>query len=104
MGRLKAGNFLLQPRNHFFNYEMAKRVVASVVLLAGFHVEMIEKGERNGRQRITVEEVVENGKDLHFLQIQFAIEKKAEALGLTGRASHGWTRIKQRGVYANFAN
>ena len=30
---------------------------------------------------------MENGKDVHLLQIEFAIEKKAEALGLIGGAA-----------------
>jgi hypothetical protein len=81
---LKAGNFLLQPRKHFFHEETAKGFVAGVVLLAGLHVEMVEKSESDGRQRLAVEQVLENGKDFHLLQIEFAIEKKAEAMGLTG--------------------
>ena len=79
---LKAGNLLLQPRKHFFDDEAAKRIVANVVLLAGRQVEMIEKGKNDQRQRMAIEQVIKNGKDFHFLQIELAIEKKAEPVRL----------------------
>src|ERR1700677_2165336 len=85
--RLKAGNLLLQPRQNFFYDEAAKRIVAGIVLLTGLHINMIKKGESDGRQRIAVDQGLENGKDFHLLQIKFAIEKKAEPLGLIGGAA-----------------
>src|ERR1700722_7724792 len=81
---LQAGNLLLQPRNHFFHDEAAIFIVVSIVLLTRLHIKMIEKGESDGRQRMAVKQVMENGKDLHLLQIKFAIEKKAEPVGLIG--------------------
>src|SRR5579863_6274440 len=87
VARLKAGNLLLQPRNHCFYNESAKLIVAGVILLTGLHVEMIEKDESDGRQCITVEPGIENGKDLHLLQIKFAIEKKAEPMRLICEAA-----------------
>ena len=82
MAGTKAGNFLLQPRDHRFTDEAAKLIVAGVVLLAGFHIKVIDESERDGRQRATVEQSIENRDDLHFLQIKFAVEKEAEPLGL----------------------
>lgn len=87
VARLKARNLLEQPRDHFFHDEAAELIVAGVVLLTGLQVEMIDKGERDGRQRMAIEQGSENGKNLHLLQIEFAIEKKAEALGLIGGAA-----------------
>jgi hypothetical protein len=84
---LKAGNLVLQPGKDFFDDEAVERVVAGIVLLAGRHIKMIEKGESDGRQGMVVEQIMENGKEFHFLQIEFAIEKKAEAVGLIGGAA-----------------
>jgi hypothetical protein len=84
---LKAGNLPLQPRHHPFHDEAAELIVAGVVLLPGRHVEMIEKGESDGRQHVAAEQGKKNGKDLHLLQIEFAIEKKAEPLTLIGGAA-----------------
>jgi hypothetical protein len=81
---LKGGNLLMQPWEHFFDHEAAKLVVAGKLLFAGLHRQMIEKGESDGRQSMAVEQLLENGKGLHLLQIEFAIEEKAEALGLIG--------------------
>src|SRR5580692_7613918 len=85
--RLKARDLLLQPGKDFFDDEAAKRVVAGVVLLSGGHIEMIEKGEGDGRQRMAVEQGLEHGKDFHLLQIKFAVEKETEPVGLSGGAA-----------------
>jgi hypothetical protein len=84
---LQAGDLLLQPRDHFIHDETPKRFAAGVILLTGLHVEMIDQGESDGRQRIAVEQGLENGQDLHLLQIKFAIQKEAEPLGLIGGAA-----------------
>jgi hypothetical protein len=77
----------LQPREHFFHDEAAKLTVASVVLLPGLQVQVVDKRESGRRQSLAVEERLENRKDLHLLQIEFAIEKKAEPVGLIGGAA-----------------